>query len=291
MSKSLITKPSLTATDIGCWASDALTREANLPHKPGLVGPDGSRGHSDMDVELMRLSAEVLEPTFVELANAGMSFDIGQELRDEIGRIGRRGEDAMMQATDGVNTHRGAIWNVGLLTIATAGLSGSASSLPLNAFSITRRAGELASIADSYTDNGPRPGAVARRKYKVGGAVSEAASGFPHVIAILQAMGSFTGATPPTPSQQLRGLLTSMSSLDDTCILHRGGPQALDFVQASATQLLVDTAPETDISPAGLRQLDVKMTERNLSPGGSADLLAGALFLTSILGATHADNH
>lgn len=289
MTNTLVLKSQLTATDIGRYAAQALTREANLPHKPGLVGPDGSRGHSDMDVELMRRSAAVLEPTFIELAQAGMDIDISQELRDEIGRIGRRGEAAMMEATGGVNTHRGAIWNVGLLAIATAGLTRHDDSAEITALDITQRAGSLASITDSFTDNSPRPGAAARKKYKVGGAVSEAASGFPHILAILQAMDF--DSTPLTFNQQLRGLLTSMSSLGDTCILHRGGPEALQFVQTSATRLLMDTAPDEDISLADLRVLDLQMTEQNLSPGGSADLLAGALFLTSILGETHADNH
>lgn len=289
MTNTLVLKSQLTATDIGRYAAQALIREANLPHKPGLVGPDGSRGHSDMDVELMRRSAAVLEPTFIELAKAGMDIDINQELRDEIGRIGRRGEAAMMKTTGGVNTHRGAIWNVGLLAIATAGLVHRGDLTEITAMDITQRAGRLASIPDSFTDNNPRPGAKARKKYKVGGAVSEAASGFPHVLAILQGMDF--DSTPPTFNQQLCGLLTSMSSLDDTCILHRGGPEALRFVQTAATNLLLDTAPEDDISLADLRALDLQMTEQNLSPGGSADLLAGALFLTSILGETHADNH
>ncbi|AGN17936.1 hypothetical protein A583_01277 [Corynebacterium glutamicum Z188] len=274
---------------IGRLATQALLAEVNLPHKPGLVGPDGSRGHQDMDIELMRKSAKVLEPTFSELTEAGKTIELGQELRDEIGKIGRRGEATMMNATGGVNTHRGAIWNVGLLVTAASGLM-TQEDQPFTAFSITQRAGSLASIPDSFIDSSPRPGATARKKYKVGGAVSEAASGFPHVIAILQAMGFYAGNFTPSRELQIKGLITCMSSLDDTCILHRGGAEALAFVHGWATDLLVESPPNEGLDVKKLSAFDQHLTNRNLSPGGSADLLAGALFLTSIFGESHA-NH
>ncbi|AGF71126.1 triphosphoribosyl-dephospho-CoA synthase [Corynebacterium halotolerans] len=275
------------------WAVEALLEEVNLPGKPGLVGPDGERGHSDMDIHLMRHSARTLESTFGELAHAGMSLEVGQELRDEVGRIGRHGEEKMMAATGGVNTHRGAIWNLGLMVIATAGLAGRDVHVPFTGTTITQRAGRLASIRDSFVDNQPRPGASVRKRYRVGGAVSEAASGFPHVLAILQAMGRSGPRDAPYPDhdRQLRGLLTSMSSLDDTCILHRGGNEGLNFVQGSAAALIDELLPDDRIATASLAALDEQLTLRRLSPGGSADLLACALFLTSILGADNANDH
>lgn len=278
--------------ELGHQAMQALLAEVNLPGKPGLVGPDGTRSHADMDVELMRLSARTLEPTFTKLAEAGNSLEVGQELRDVVGEIGREGEEAMLTATGGVNTHRGAIWNLGLMVIATAGLGQQQPRERPCANLITRRAGRLASIPDSFTDHRPRPGATARKRFRVGGAVSEAAAGFPHVLAALRGMSSTEGYTdlPPTNTQKLRGLLTSMSSLDDTCVLHRGGQEGLEFVQSGALALLAVSTSEPATWATALKNFDHQLAERDLSAGGSADLLACALFLTSILGAEHADN-
>lgn len=291
----LSTETSFVATtppELGRQATQALLTEVNLPGKPGLVGPDGTRSHADMDVELMRLSARTLEPTFTKLAEAGSHLEIGQELRDVVGEIGREGEAAMMTATGGVNTHRGAIWNLGLMVIAAAGLAQQHPQERLCASLITRHAGRLASIPDSYTDHRPRPGATARKRFRVGGAVSEAAAGFPHVLAALRGMGLPEGCTdvPLSNTQKLRGLLASMSSLDDTCILHRGGPGGLEFVQSAALALLADSASDPAAWATALKNFDHQLAERDLSAGGSADLLACALFLTSILGAEHADN-
>lgn len=264
---------------IASSAVAALTSEVQLRGKPGLVGPDGARGHADMDCDLMRLSAHTLHPTFRALADHGAQTPVGQKLRDTLGRVGRRGEAEMMTATGGVNTHRGAIWNMGLMVTATAGLQASDSRVTVG--TVTRRAGEIASLSDSAFDLGQRPGAHARRRYRVGGAVSEAASGFPHVRAIAAAIRTAGDEGFTLDDARLIGLLTSMSTLDDTCILHRGGRAALEMVHDASYRMLEDTFRTGRLDRRALAGLDVRMTGRRLSPGGSADLLACALFLTT----------
>lgn len=264
---------------IASSAVAALTSEVQLRGKPGLVGPDGARGHADMDCTLMRLSANTLRPTFQALADHGAQTPVGQELRDTLGRVGRRGEEEMMAATGGVNTHRGAIWNLGLMATATAGLRASGSAVTVG--TVTRRAGEIASLQDSAVDLGQRPGAHARRRYRVGGAVSEAAGGFPHVRAIAEAIHTAGDEGFTRDDARLIGLLTSMSTLDDTCILHRGGRGALEMVHDASYRILEDTFRTGVLDRRSLAELDVRMTGRRLSPGGSADLLACALFLTT----------
>ena len=260
-------------------AVTALIDEVRLSGKPGLVGPDGSRGHTDMDIHLMELSARTLHSTFRTLAGHGMQLDVGQELRDTLGRVGRHGEAQMMEVTGGVNTHRGAIWNLGLTVTATAGLL--ATGAPVTVDAVTTRAGRIASHQDSALDLGLRPGARARRKYRVGGAVSEAAGGFPHVRAIVDAVRSARAGGFSREDAHLIGLLTSMSTLDDTCLLHRGGLRALETVTAASSRILGETLRHGYLDRTQLAHLDHRMTTRGLSPGGSADLLACALFLTT----------
>lgn len=270
---------------LGRSAVKALLDEVDLIGKPGLVGPEGARGHADMDVVLMRESALSLHDTFDSLAALGASVPVGQELRDALGRVGRVGEQKMMTVTGGVNTHRGAIWNLGLHVTAAAGLV-EEGTFP-SAAEVTRRAGAIASLQDSVlcdtedTDKGTcnRPGARARRRYRVGGALSEAAGGFDHVRVILRAMRDADNLGLPEADQRLHGLLTCMGSLVDTCLLHRGGMNGLDMVRAGARDVSADTVRNGRLNRIALDTLDRQMSIAGLSPGGSADLLACALFL------------
>nr|GFC09455.1 hypothetical protein [Tanacetum cinerariifolium] len=102
-------------------AVDALIDEADLSPKPALVDRRSSGAHKDLHLGLMHASALSLWPAFKEMAEATIEIgEIGQPLREAIGRIGRDGEVAMMRTTQGVNTHRGAIWALGLLVTAAA---------------------------------------------------------------------------------------------------------------------------------------------------------------------------
>src|SRR6476660_36438 len=99
----------------------ALTDEATLTPKPGLVDLRGRGAHRDLDWILLCHSAWTLHRTFAAMAEAGLAGGDPRRLRETIGHLGRVGETAMMDATGGVNTHRGAIWALGLLVTAAAG--------------------------------------------------------------------------------------------------------------------------------------------------------------------------
>ncbi|WP_205895277.1 triphosphoribosyl-dephospho-CoA synthase, partial [Metapseudomonas otitidis] len=102
-------------------AVDALIDEADLTPKPGLVDRRGSGAHSDLHLGLMHASALSLWPCFRQMAEAALQHrEVGAPLREALGRIGREGEAAMLATTGGVNTHRGAIWALGLLVAAWA---------------------------------------------------------------------------------------------------------------------------------------------------------------------------
>ncbi|NWD92350.1 triphosphoribosyl-dephospho-CoA synthase, partial [Pseudomonas sp. K5002] len=102
-------------------AVDALIDEADLSPKPALVDRRGNGAHTDLHLGLMHASALSLWPAFKEMAEAAVEFgEVGLPLREALGRIGREGEQAMLVTTSGVNTHRGAIWALGLLVAAAA---------------------------------------------------------------------------------------------------------------------------------------------------------------------------
>ncbi|HCC7676919.1 TPA: triphosphoribosyl-dephospho-CoA synthase, partial [Klebsiella pneumoniae] len=95
-------------------ASACLIDEARLSPKPGLVDSRGNGAHQDLNLALMERSARSLQPTFHALAEQSWRRPADIALRETVGRLGREGEAQMMLATGGVNTHRGAIWALGL---------------------------------------------------------------------------------------------------------------------------------------------------------------------------------
>ena len=125
-------------------ASACLVDEARLSPKPGLVDSRGNGAHQDLSLALMERSARSLQPTFHALAKQSWLRPADVALRETVGRLGREGEAQMMQATAGVNTHRGAIWALGLLVSATAMLGGEG-----HAQRIAETAAALARLPDA----------------------------------------------------------------------------------------------------------------------------------------------
>ena len=109
------------AAALGQSVVACLIDEARLSPKPGLVDRRGSGAHDDRSFTLMSRSAHSLGPAFMAMARAGQRANAPSEaLRETLARIGREAEATMMAATGGVNTHRGAIWALGLLVAAAA---------------------------------------------------------------------------------------------------------------------------------------------------------------------------
>ena len=154
------------AGDFGAQVVGALIDEVTLAPKPGLVDIRSQGAHHDLDWKLMCKSALALQLTFVELDQAGIETRPLPELRERIGAIGRDGEARMMDATHGVNTHRGAIWALGLLVTAAAREPDD-----LAADAIAARAAEIARISDRHAPlQTGHKGEQARIECSVGGA-------------------------------------------------------------------------------------------------------------------------
>ncbi|OKH79814.1 triphosphoribosyl-dephospho-CoA synthase [Mycobacterium sp. ST-F2] len=254
----------------------ALLAEAYLTPKPGLVDGRGNATHPDMSLPLLAASAEALRKPLRDCAEAARSLALGPVLRAEIGIIGRDGEQRMLAATGRVNTHRGALWALGLLAAGVA-----------VAESVDAAAGfaaQLAAIPDPAGVTAPLShGQRARVRYGAGGAVAEACGGFPHVVYHgLPALRATRVRGGNADSAALDALMAIMASLDDTCVLHRGGRDGLAFVQRCAAQVLRSGGHLTAAGRAGLDRFCAEAERRHLSMGGSADLLAAVLFLDAM---------
>jgi len=260
-------------------AVDALIDEADLSPKPALVDRRGSGAHSDLHLGLMHASALSLWPMFKEMAEAAVQFaEIGQPLREALGRIGREGEAAMLRTTGGVNTHRGAIWALGLLVTAAALEPDNCSAAQL-----TLRAAKLALIEDRNLVAQPSHGAQVAQRYGAMGARQQAQLGFPAVMqkGLPQLHLSRTNASGEQ-NARLDALLAIMTSLADTCVLYRSGLEGLSAMQHGAQRVLDAGGSASLAGRRCLHELDQQLLQLNASPGGAADLLAACLFIDSL---------
>lgn len=260
-------------------AVDALIDEADLSPKPALVDRRGNGAHTDLHLGLMHASALSLWPAFKEMAEAAIELGaIGLPLREAVGRIGREGELAMLATTGGVNTHRGAIWALGLL-VAAAALEGSNT----QASAVTLRAARLALLDDRHA---PRPfshGAQVAQRYGARGAREEAQRGFPAVMQrALPQLKRSRAAGHGEQNARLDALLAIMTRLADTCVLYRAGEQGLHAMQRGAQAVLDAGGSASLAGRRRLHDLDEQLIALNASPGGAADLLAACLFIDRI---------
>ncbi len=268
-----LAQPDTDLSWIGEVASACLEQEAMTYPKPGLVSHVDSGAHRDMDCALLFRSARTLAPYFGTLAVAGSRGAAMDRLRI----IGLAAEAAMLNATSGTNTHRGAIFGLGLLC-AAAGARAT--------FGLKRSLGEL--VAERWGAAilaGPIPlhshGTMAGRRYGAGGARLEASLGLPSVYTIaLPALRTGRCLAPnDEEAARVQACMTLIAHVTDTNLLHRGGHDGLAFAQAQAQTFLATGGVGHRDWRAHATSIHLAFVERNLSPGGCADLLAMALFV------------
>lgn len=240
-------------------AAKALTDELDTTPKPGLVDRENSGAHTDMDHSLMSRSIAALTPVFarIAIASQGRSLPSAGTLMG----IGLDGERLMMEATGGVNAHRGALFSLGLAVSAAAWLTH-------NGHTLTRPAlqGCIMQLAEGFVHPDGTHGARVADEYDVPTALDYARRGYPEAFDTDLSHGPHMA------------LLSLMTRIEDSNVYHRGGRQGARDVKAMAAELMAD------YSDAGMRQLDATLTARNISPGGAADMLALAMLISSLTG-------
>jgi triphosphoribosyl-dephospho-CoA synthase len=264
-------------------ATNALIEEAHVTPKPALVDRRGSGAHRDLSLAIMERSAFSLEPTFVALSRASQGKRPSAVLRAELAAIGRDGEAVMMNATQGSNAHRGAIWIVGLLVAGATICGYDERTAGGHAEAICATAAQIACFPDHGAPLAESNGARVRARYGVGGARREAQEGFPHVLhGGLPALRAARRRGASENAARIDALLAIMATLDDTCLLHRAGLDALDAAKSGAREALALGGSATPSGRAALERLEIQLLRLNASPGGAADLLAATLFIDGL---------
>jgi triphosphoribosyl-dephospho-CoA synthase len=268
---------------LGRAAVAALYDELALDPKPGLVSFVDTGSHHDMDARTFLRSLFSLRryfPQLVALGAAGAPFAALQQ-------AGIAAEARMLQATGGINTHRGAIFCLGLLCAAAGALlqRGDSLSAPALRAALLAQWGEaLARRApQAGTGHGTGHGSNAAQRYGLRSAGAEAALGFPTLFettvpTLAQALRS--GAAPR--QARVQALFATIAVLDDTNLAHRGGLAGLRHAQASARGFLARGGALRPDGLAQARAIHTDFVARRLSPGGAADMLGAACWVQRV---------
>lgn len=252
---------------LGHAAAMALTAELEATPKPGLVDLADNGAHTDMNAVIMRRSIEALKPFFTRLALASASVKMPDVI--EISRIGQAAEKDMFAATGGVNTHKGALFSLGLAVCA-------ASHIIARGDAVT--AESLQEVIKTLASGFPRPedthGAVVRRQFGVDTALDNARRGYPM---LWREWLPYLRIYRESDMILTRLLLKIIAGLDDSNVYWRCGADAAMESRSMAADVLRDFSDER------VAQLNRDFTARRISPGGSADMLALTLFIDSLL--------
>lgn len=266
-------------------ATQALQAELDTTPKPGLVDKDNNGAHRDMDYVLMQRSIDTLHPYFVKLALLGCAdaLPTHTSIRD----IGIEAERAMLSATNGVNTHKGALFSMGLAVVAAAH---EERKIAANEEQILkeRNGGEdvlvslqttIKALAASFPDTNGTHGSKAKLLSKgttaIKGALDNAREGYEMLFA--EWIPFYIERRKEHDAHTLhKTLLRIMCDLDDTNVIYRTDLATAEEVKQEARALL------DNFSKAALKDMDRHYTTRNISPGGAADMLSLTIFIGSI---------
>lgn len=274
------------AAEVADLARRALIAEFMLTPKPGLVDQRNSGAHADMDLALFRRSANAISGWFAEFARLGLTLGGAMPDGDFLCAVraeGLRCEAAMLHATGGVNTHKGAIFCLGLLCSAAGLLLAEGGTIDRE--TICARVARLtAGIVGRELGHGlGTAGERAFAQHGLQGARGEASRGFPTVReTALPVHDRLMASGLDERTVLLQVLLHLLAVNGDTNLVRRGGLAGLAHVRGRATGLLRDGGV---LSPGGLARLaefDDDLIARHLSPGGSADLVAVTWLLARV---------
>ena len=289
-------------------AYSALIGEVMTTPKPGLVDGNNNGANTDMDIELFRRSAEALAPYFYSMAytaadtsapasghaeacsvdeavncadcplHEGCTLDHGASLMTKLTILGVEAEAKMKEATGGVNTHKGAIFCLGLMVSAFAKLTAEDKpNGPLEIIDEVKRLAELRPEPGRGTN-----GAAVREEYAIEaengllGADAQARAGFPAAVNAYRRILGYRLMERDENDSFALALIGIMAELFDTNAYKRGGREGAEFVRMRAAEIM-----ELPFSKrlAAAESFDRELIERNINCGGAADMLSAAIFL------------
>lgn len=263
------------SADAARLATQALLYEVATTPKPGLVDRENSGSHRDMDFFTFQASAAALYPYFYQCVKIGRETVDAQETFRRLRLPGKLAEGEMRRATGGVNTHKGAIFSMGILCGALGRLEreqwGSPGAVLAECAAMTKGL-----VSRDYVNLTPETAKTAGQKlylqYGITGVRGQAEAGFPAVLNVgLPKLEAALAAGKSINEAGCVALLAMLADTVDTNMIHRGG---YELAKETAEKLRMLLANDPFPSKETLETLNEEFVQKNLSPGGTADLLA-----------------
>ena len=287
---------------LAALAERALLLELNTPMKPGLVGPDGPGAHKDMDYDTMLKGIKALRPFWSRMAMASGP--------DELRELGIEAEKAMLSATGGVNTHRGAIFALGIAVNAVGRRTETIDNEQVMQNALCEIAQGI--LRNYLNDSKLHSTLVGARRIALTGYRELFTDWLPYYRKAMKDTLSSASLRDPIRANApervsftalQKTLLRIMSTLDDTCVIKRVGYDRAQEVKQEAAALLASAQPSAEenyfsgrcpknqFSPANaspsladaLKDMCIRYAQEGISPGGAADMLALTIFFDSII--------
>ena len=295
----------------GTAAYEALIDEVNTTPKPGLVDLNNSGANGDMSAETFYAGAEALAPYFYSMAYTAADTETpasghgegceedehincadcashescalahGASLMTKLTLLGVEAEAAMKQATGGVNTHKGAIYCLGLIVSAFARLAAENKSLaPLDIIEAAKDMALSRPLPPGGTNGDEVRRALAGSDTARLGADAEARAGFPSAVNAYRRILGFRLMRQSDNDCYALALLGIMAELNDTNAVKRGGEEGANFVRERAKEILA-LPLSGRLNEAAV--FDRELIERNINCGGAADMLAAAILIDKLV--------
>lgn len=268
---------------IAGYAIEAMLYEVSAYPSPGLVSSISRGAHVDMDHYTFIKSTSILSKYMVRFAEEGYSNRTPKEIFKAIRAIGIEAESEMFKGTEGVNTHKGMIFLLGISCAAVT-----------KAINDKKSFGEIQGIIKQMTkglvqaelshmneEKATSHGEKLFLQHKVEGIRGQVEKGIPLVF------GYSLGVYKENKALKLNDrlihtLLCIMMHCEDSNVLHRHSMDTLKNVQKKATQIIFLGGMTTESGRAAIETLNKEFIKDYISPGGSADLLAVTVFFNSV---------
>ncbi len=272
----------------GNLAYHSMMLEVHLTPKPGLVDGNNTGSHTDMDLALFVESSKALRPYMKQFVRVGyrMANFPARDLLPYLRKVGIKAESAMYEATGGVNTHKGMIFTIGLICGSVGWLYKKGISYDAQRVRAVIKECCASLVSDELKNKTSLPTSAGERiyqEYGIGGIRAEAAQGYPTIFN--DALPLYEQLIEGGQSEQFalsQTLLSLMATNMDTNLIHRGGIEGLKFTQSEAKKLMAENIKSQELLDKKLDAFDQKLIKKNLSPGGSADLLSATWLLAQL---------
>ncbi len=275
----------------------ALLEEVYTTPKPGLVDCWDTGAHTDMDCTTFEQSAQAITPFLTDMFFTGLTWDNSlPQLFMQIRQIGIDAEKAMFAATKGINTHKGALFTLGILAAASAYVYSKQHDciIPQILSTCATMTNEI--LEQEFQHIAQKShlthGESLFIRYGERGIRGEAQQGFPVIDWVWHHTQHLFTTEPTTCSRcwhntrNLIVLLHSMTKLHDTNVVSRTSYTELAWLQKRSADIIAHTADNTLVL-GEISAFNTECIKKNISPGGSADILAACILLHTLHNLVH----